>query len=70
MGVPGFTLKSVNKWLPTSTATIKGHLHCNSKKLRSATRMEKAGSKDYEEDMNPIKERDAPCDLFCYARRI
>ena len=31
LGVPGFTLKAVKKCLPTSTATIKGHLHCNRK---------------------------------------
>ena len=29
--------------------------------------MEKLKAKTYEKDMIPIKERDAPCDLFCYA---
>ena len=27
LGVPGFTIKAINKWLPTSTATIKGRMH-------------------------------------------
>ena len=67
LGVPGFTLKAVNKWLPTSTATIKGHLHRNRKNLRSTTINTKKENDDYHRDMNPVEERDAPCELFCYA---
>ena len=67
MGVPGFTLKAVRKWLPTSTATIKGHLHRNRKNLRSTTKNEEIETKEYEKDMNPIEEKGAPCELFCYA---
>ena len=35
LGIPGLTEHAVKKYLPESTATIKGHLHQTRKNLRS-----------------------------------
>ena len=67
LGVPGFSIKAINKWLPTSTATIKGHLHRNRKNLRSTSKITERETKEFHEDMNPKEDKNAPCDLFCYA---
>ena len=41
LGVPGLTVDAVNKHLPTSTATIKGHMHRERKNLRSTCKKQK-----------------------------
>ena len=60
-------MKAVNRWLPTSTATIKGHLHRNQMNLRSTSRTNIDDDKKHDNDMHPPEDKNAPCDLFCYA---
>ena len=67
LGVPGFTMKSINKWLPISTATIKGHLHRTQKNLRSTRQQQKKDKEEYIKDMEPEENKTADCEIFCYA---
>lgn len=67
LGVPGFTMKAINKWLPTSTATIKGHLHRTRQNVRTTKLHEKKDKEDYEKDMHPTEDQNADCEMFCFA---
>ena len=40
IGVPGLTKEVVMKYLPPSSATIKGHMHCILKNVRSTRKNE------------------------------
>ena len=66
LGVPGFTLQAINKWLPTSTATIKGHLHRTKQNLRTTKKKKIDDQVGYTKDMNPVEDRTAPCEMFCF----
>ena len=67
LGVPGFTMKAVNKWLPVSTATIKGHMNRTRKNLRSTRKTQTKETNEYEKDMEPEENKNAKCELFCFA---
>ena len=67
LGVPGFTMKAIKKWLPVSTATIKGHLHCTRKKLQSTRQHQKEDENNYKKDMEPEEDKTADWELFCFA---
>ena len=60
-------MKAVNKWLPTSTATIKGHLHRTCRNLQSTSKLKQEEKEAYDHDMCPNEDKNAPCELFCYA---
>ena len=54
LGVPGFTPKAITKWLPGSTATIKGHMNRTQNNL-CATQQHIAITK---EKMNPTEKNE------------
>ena len=60
-------MQAGKKWFPTSTATIKGRLHYNSKNLQSTTKNNDLEKVAYETDMDPVEDKNALCELFCYA---
>jgi hypothetical protein len=67
MSWPGLTTKAVDKYLPQTTATIKGHLARNCKKPKPTKEkvIELVGNmEEMDADMHPAEEVDAPCDLF------
>ena len=66
LGAPAFTTKALNKCLLTSTATIKGHLHCNHKNLHSTTKMKPIKTKNYTQDMYLPEDRNTNCELVCH----
>ena len=51
LGVPGITAENVNKNIPPSTATEKGHMHRTRKLLRSTRKIQQAKQDD---DANPL----------------
>ena len=67
LGVPGLTMKVVNKWLPTSTATIKGNLHCTRKNLQSTQKLAEKEKIECNKDMNPDEDKNTACEMFCFA---
>ena len=60
-------MKSINKWVPTSTATVKGHLHRTQKNLWSTKADKNKYKENYDKDMHPIEERNTDCEMFCFA---
>ena len=56
--------RDVVKYLPPSSATIKGHLNRVPKNFRSTTKQEKEIT--LEEDLHPPQEVNAACELFCF----
>jgi hypothetical protein len=70
---PGLTSAAVRKYLPPSTATVKGHMARPQQGIRSSTRPKRTRTKialvsnveeEHDEDMNPMEEPEAGCELF------
>ena len=57
----------MQKYLPTSTATIKGHLRRTRQNIRSTKNKPAAIPADTTQDMSPTQEINAACELFCFA---
>jgi hypothetical protein len=72
LSFPGLTSDAVRKYLPPSTATVKGHMARPQQGIRSSTRpkrkrtvIELVGNlQEEKEDMSPKEEPNAACDLF------
>ena len=60
--VTGLTVDTVNKHLPTYMATIKGHVYCKNKMLRSTDK--KTQTCTLEVDMFTTQEVNTKCDLY------
>ena len=67
LGIPQLTERTVQKYPPTSTATIKGHLHRTRQNIRSTKNKPAAIPADTTQDMSPTQEINAACELFCFA---
>ena len=67
LGVPGLTERADNKYLPVSTATIKGHEHHTRKNLRSTKKTKNTANVTHKQDMEPAEDPKAATEMFCYA---
>ena len=70
LGIPGLTEHAVKKYLPESTATIKGHLHQTRENIRSTRLHAKLlveQENNINDDLKPHENKMAPCELFCFA---
>lgn len=61
IGFPTLTAERVSKYLPASTASLKGHLNCNCQGIRSTS---KSRSPDTEADMRPPQDENAEWELY------
>ena len=61
------TVEAVRKHLPTSMATIKGHMHRTPKNVRSTKHNMNHSTNDELDDLHPPQNTTAPCELFCFA---
>ena len=59
--------KDVTMHIQDMPATIKGHLHRTRKNLRSTTKTITASNTLQQNDMHPIPDPTAPCELFYFA---
>ena len=70
LGIPGLTEHAVKKYLPESTATIKGNLHQTRKNIRSTRSRAKLITEqenNINDDLKPQENKMVPCELFCFA---
>ena len=63
IGFPNLTSRNVRKYLPASTATVKGHMNRMRKGTRSTTKT-RPRPPDEEEDMRPKQDKDAEWELM------
>ena len=64
LGIPGMDTKLVNRHLQETPATIKGHLHRTRKNLRSTSKTNLKENTLHQDDMHPVPDTNAPCELF------
>ena len=64
LGIPQLTEHAVQKYPPSSTAIIKGHLHRTRQNLQSTKSKPTKPTTDPALDMSPPQEINAACELF------
>ena len=65
LGIPGLTETAVTKFLPPSSATIKGHMHRERKNIHSTRKPDTEAEVDI--DLHPPQEINAVCELYCFS---
>ena len=65
LGVPGLTKRAVNKYLPVSTATIKGHGHHTRKNLCSTRTVMNTDNVNHKQDMKLVEDPKVDTEIFC-----
>ena len=64
IGFPNLTSKLVQKYLPDSTATAKGHMNRTKRGLRSTTKSQTSKAEEIEKDYHPNPNEDAEVEIF------
>ena len=64
IGFPYITSKLVQKYLPDSTATAKGHMNRTKRGLRSTTKSQTSKAEEIEKYYRPEPNEDAKVEIF------